>query len=88
MNNKFSTIALILAGLVCGFLILEWFNPTSSLKIFLSMEAVAVIDIVLAIMGIRKQKSALSIIALAAAAVSAGIMIIIFGIMLIMGMGA
>ncbi len=88
MNNKFSIIALILAGLVCGFLILEWFNPTSSLTIFLSMEAVAVIDIVLAIMGIRKQKSALSIIALAAAAVSAGIMIIIFGIMLIMGMGA
>jgi hypothetical protein len=41
MNNKFSTIALILAGLVCGFLILEWFNPTSSLTIFLSMVAVA-----------------------------------------------
>lgn len=88
MNNKLSIIALLLAGLVCGFLILEWINPTSSLTIFLSMVAVAVIDIVLAIMGIRKQKSALSIIALAAAAVSAGIMIILFGIMLIMGMGA
>jgi len=88
MSNKLSTIALFLAGLVCGFLIFEWVNPTSSLTIFLSMIAVAVVGIVLAIMGIRKQKSALSIIALAAAAVSAVIMILLFGIMLIMGMGA
>lgn len=28
MNNKLSTLALFLAGLVCGFLIFEWITPT------------------------------------------------------------
>lgn len=87
MNNKLSTLALFLAGLVCGFLILEWITPTSSLALLVSMIAVALVGIVLAVMGIKKQKSALSVISLVAASLSAGVIIILFGIMLIMGLG-
>lgn len=86
MNNKLSTLALFLDGLVCGFLILEWINPTSSLALLLSMIAVTLVGIVLAIMGIKKQKSALSVISLVVAAVLTGTIIVLFGIMLIMGM--
>lgn len=87
MNNKLSTLALFLDGLVCGFLILEWINPTSSLALLLSMIAVTLVGIVLAIMGIKKQKSALSVISLVAASLSAGVIITLFGIMFIMGLG-
>ena len=38
-------------------------------------------------MGIKKQKSALSVISLAATAASAGTIIILFAIMFIMGLG-
>nr|WP_298568978.1 hypothetical protein [uncultured Mogibacterium sp.] len=87
MNNKLSTLALFLAGLVYGFLIFEWITPTSSLALLMSMIAVALVGIVLAVMGIKKQKSALSVISLVAASLSAGVIIILFGIMLIMGLG-
>ena len=50
-NNKLSTLALFLAGLVCGFLIFEWITPTSSLALLVSMIAVALVGIVLAVMG-------------------------------------
>lgn len=86
-NNKLSTLALFLAGLVCGFLIFEWITPTSSLALLVSMIAVALVGIVLAVMGIKKQKSALSVISLAATAASAGTIIILFAIMFIMGLG-
>ena len=86
-NNKLSTLALFLAGLVCGFLIFEWITPTSSLALLVSMIAVALVGIVLAVMGIKKQKSALSVISLVAASLSAGVIIILFGIMFIMGLG-
>ncbi len=85
MNNKFSTSALFLAGLVCWFLVLEWINPTSSLALFLSMIAVSLVGIILAIMGIKKQKSTLSVISLVATAILTGTIIVLFGIMLIMG---
>lgn len=85
MNNKLSTLALFLAGLVCGFLIFEWIKPTSSLALLLSMIAVALVGSILAIMGVKKQKSALSVISLVATAVLTGTIIILFGIMLIMG---
>ena len=87
MNNKLSTLALFLAGLVYGFLIFEWITPTSSLTLLMSMIAVALVGIVLAVMGIKKQKSALSVISLVAASLSAGVIIILFGIMFIMGLG-
>ena len=87
MNNKLSTLALFLAGVVCGFLIFEWSTPTSSLALLVSMIAVALIGILLAVMGIKKQKSALSLISLVAASLSAGVIIILFGIMFIMGLG-
>lgn len=86
-NNKLSTLALFLAGLVCGFLIFEWITPTSSLALLVSTIAVALVGIVLAVMGIKKQKSALSVISLVAASLSAGVIIILFGIMFIMGLG-
>ena len=86
MNNKLSTLALFLAGLVCGFLILEWIDPTSSLALLLSMITVALVGVILAIMGIKKQKSALSVISLVATVVLTGTIITLFGIMLIMGM--
>ena len=50
-NNKLSTLALFLAGLVCGFLIFEWITPTSSLALLVSMIAVALVGIVHAVMG-------------------------------------
>jgi len=50
------------------------------------MIAVTLVGIVLAIMGIKKQKSALSVISLVVAAVLTGTIIVLFGIMLIMGM--
>lgn len=87
MNNKLSTLALFLAGAVCGFLIFEWITPTSSLVLLVSMIAVALVGVILAIMGIKKQKSALSVISLVAASLSAGVIIILFGIMFIMGLG-
>lgn len=89
MNNKLSTLALFLAGVVCGFLIFEWITPTSSFVLLVSMIAVALVGIVLAVMGmgIKKQRSALSVISLVAASLSAGVIIILFGIMLIMGLG-
>ena len=87
MNNKLSTLALFLAGLVCGFLVFEWITPTSSLALLVLMIAVALVGIVLAVMGIRKQKSALSVISLEAALLSAGGIIILFGIIFIMGLG-
>lgn len=89
MNNKLSTLALFLAGVVCGFLIFEWITPTSSFALLVSMIAVALVGIVLAVMGIKKQKSALSVISLAATAASAGtiIIIILFAIMFIMRLG-
>ena len=62
MNNKLSTLVLFLAGVVCGFLIFEWITPTSSLVLLVSMIAVALVGVILAIMGIKKQKSALSVI--------------------------
>jgi len=86
-NNKLSTLALFLAGLVCGFLIFEWITPTTSLALLVSMIAVALVGIVLAVMGIKKQNSALSVISLVAASLSAGVIIILFGIMFIMGLG-
>lgn len=85
MNNKFSISALFLAGLVCWFLVLEWINPTSLLALFLSMIAVSLVGIILAIMGIKKQKSTLSVISLVATAILTGTIIVLFGIMLIMG---
>lgn len=87
MNNKLSTLALFLAGVVCGFLIFEWITPTSSLVLLVSMIAVALVGVILAIMGIKKQKSALSVISLVAASLSAGVIIILFGIMFVMGLG-
>lgn len=89
MDNKLSILALFLAGVVCGFLIFEWITPTSSLALLVSMIAVALVGIVLAVMGIKKQKqkSALSVISLVAASLSAGVIIILFGIMFIMGLG-
>ena len=87
MNNKLSTLALFLAGLVCGFLVFEWITPTSSLALLVLMIAVALVGIVLAVMGIRKQKSALSVISLVAALLSAGGIIILFGVIFIMGLG-
>ena len=51
------------------------------------MIAVALVGIVLAVMGIKKQKSALIVISLVAVSLSAGVIIILFGIMLIMGLG-
>lgn len=87
MNNKLSTLALFLAGVVCGFVIFEWITPTSSLVLLVSMIAVALVGVILAIMGIKKQKSALSVISLVAASLSAGVIIILFGIMFVMGLG-
>ena len=50
-NNKLSTLALFLAGVVCGFLMFEWITPTSSLALLVSMIAVALVGIVLAVKG-------------------------------------
>ena len=50
-NNKLSTLALFLAGVGCGFLMFEWITPTSSLALLVSMIAVALVGIVLAVKG-------------------------------------
>ncbi len=88
MDNKISIMALLLAGLVCGFLILQWVNPSSSLTLLYLMIAAAVVSIIFAIMGIKKQKSILSITALTVALASAGTLFALVAIILIMGMGA
>lgn len=88
MDNKISIMALLLAGLVCGFLILQWVNPSSSLTLLYLMIAAAVVSIIFAIMGIKKQKSILSITALTVALASAGTLFALVAIIFIMGMGA
>lgn len=88
MTNKLSTIGLFVSGIVCGFLLFEWFSPTSSLFLFVSMVAMAVVGLVFAILGIRQSNSALSITSLIIGAIAAGLISVIFLIMFIMGLGA
>lgn len=88
MTNKLSTIGLFVSGIVFGFLIFELFNPTSSLFLFVSMVAMAVVGLAFAILGIRQGKSALSITSLIIGAIAAGLISVIFLIMFIMGIGA
>ena len=84
-QNKASTIALFLTGVVCGFLIYEWVNPTSSLGLLLSMVVASIMGFILSVIGLRRQKSALSVVALIFGALVAAVMVMMFSIMFIMG---
>ena len=85
MKNKASTIALFLTGIVCGFLIYEWVNPTSSLGLLLSMIVASIMGLILSVIGLRRQKSVLSVVALIFGTLVAAVMVMMFSIMFIMG---
>lgn len=88
MKNKSSIAALFIAGIVCGFLIFEWFTPTNSLGILVLVVVLSVIGLVLSVYSLRREKSFMRKTALIIGAIISGLMILIFAVMLIMGFGA
>lgn len=88
MNKRFTTLTITIIGIVGAFLIVEWYRPTNSLALFLSMVMLSVVGFALSIYGFKRRKSKLSILLLIIGALFAGLLILCFATMFIMGLGA
>lgn len=88
MSNKLSTLALFISGIVLGFLLYEWFSPTSSLALLVAMVILSIIGLCLSLYALKKETSKLIKIALFIGAAISALMIIVFSIMFVMGLGA
>ena len=87
MSNKLSITGLLLSVIVCGFLILEWFSPTSSLTLLVSMMVMAIVGFTFAVMGIKQNRSAMSMVSMIVGTAAAGLISLLFLAMFIMGLG-
>ena len=87
MTGKHSISSLLLSCIVYGFFFLEWFRPTSSLTVFILMLVFSLISLLYAIFGHEKKRDTFSLFAVVIAITASGLMMTLFFVMLIMGMG-
>lgn len=88
MTSRLSLFSLLITCITFGFLVLEWFTPSSSLVLLIAMIVLSIIGFVCSVLGVRKGQNALSIAAVILGFIAMGLMLLIFSIMFIMGLGA
>ena len=86
MSKKLSILSLIVSCAVYGFLVLEFTSPTSSSFLLIGMAALSVLGFLCSVIGVRRNWTGLSVIAVVMGSLA---MKAIFGMFLIMlAMGA
>lgn len=88
MERKVSITAIAMSLLVAIYLIIEFTNPVSSLALAVSAVALSVAGFACAYIGVRRSRTPLGIAAMVFGSIVMVIMLLIFMIWFIMGMGA
>ncbi len=85
MTKKWSILSLAASCAVCGFLVVEFTKPTSSLAVLISMIVLSVIGFVCSVIGVKSRRTGLSVAAVVLGSAAMASVFLLFFIMLIMG---
>ena len=88
MRNRICVFAFIMSIVVAIFIIIEFTNPVCSLALVVSMVALSVAGFGCALKGIRNDRTPLSVAVLIFSSFVMIMLLLIFLIWIIMGMGA
>ena len=88
MTKKFniiSVVSLVVSCVVCGFLVVEFTKPTSSLAVLVSMIVLSILGFVCSIIGVKSKRTGLSIVAVVLGSLAMASILVLFLLMLVMG---
>ena len=85
MTKKWNIISLVASSIVCGFLVIEFSEPTSSLAVLVSMIILSIIGFACSIIGVKSKQTGVSVAAFILGGLAMVSILALFLIMLVMG---
>lgn len=86
--KRVHVITIIIAIALYIFLLIEWFNPVSTFPIFIGAVMLSIFEIICVMYAIKKYRDKISCFTLVLGTVPSLITLFVFGVGMIMGVGA